>query len=145
MRGRHPAGPEYVHKLDGSQQAKERLHTILEVVSGDCRVLEACRRLEVSEPRFHQLRIEALQAALANLEARPAGRPCRADLEATERLRALEEEVQALRIELHAAQTRAELALTLPHLAAQAEQKKTTRQTPATLRTARHGRRKKNT
>lgn len=125
MRGRHPSGPEYVHKLDGSKEAKDRLQTVLEVVSGDCRVLEACAKLDISEPRFHQIRIEALQGALTNLEARPAGRPSRNDSESTERIRILEEELQALRIELRAAQTRTEIALTLPHLAASATEKKT--------------------
>ena len=46
------------------------------------------------------------------------------DSEAAERIHALEQEVQALQVELRAAQTRAEIALALPHLAAEADKKK---------------------
>ena len=63
MRGRRPSGPQYVQQLTGSDQAKKRLRVVLETLSGTCRVQEACRQLNISEPRFHQLRTEALAAA----------------------------------------------------------------------------------
>jgi len=116
MRGRHPTGPEYVRQRGGSAQAKERFITIMDTFYERCRVLEACQRLGISEARFYQLRDEAVDGAVQNLEARPAGRPRRIDSESAARIRALEEEVQALKIELRAAQTRAEIALALPHL-----------------------------
>ena len=74
MRGRHPAGPEYVSKLNGSATAKERLQVILETMVEDCRVREACQRLGIGPVRFHVLRQETMQAALDSLEARPVGR-----------------------------------------------------------------------
>jgi hypothetical protein len=74
MRGRRPAGPECVEHLAGSQQAKERLQVVLETLAGTCRVQEVCQRLGLSEPRFHQLRQQVLEAALERLEPRPAGR-----------------------------------------------------------------------
>ena len=56
MRGRTPAGPEYVDRLAGSEAAKERLKVVLETLAGACRVSAACARLGVCEQRFHQLR-----------------------------------------------------------------------------------------
>jgi len=115
MRGRVPAGPEYVEKLQGPADAKHRLEIILRTLAGTCRVQEACAELGVSEARFHQLRQEALQAALDGLAPRPPGRPAAAP--ADPRVAELERRQEALRLELLAAQTREEIALVLPRLA----------------------------
>ena len=115
MRGRLPAGPEYVEKLQGPADVKRRLEVILRTLSGACRVQEACEELGVSEARFHQLRQEALQAALDGLTPRPPGRP--AAPPADPRLAELERQQEALRLELLATQTREEIALVLPRLA----------------------------
>jgi hypothetical protein len=115
MRGRLPAGPEYVEKLHGPDEAKRRLEVILRTLAGTCRIQEACAELGVSEARFHQLRQEALQAALDGLAPRAAGRP--AAPPADPRAGELEQEREALRLELLASQTREEIALVLPHLA----------------------------
>src|ERR1051326_1638762 len=93
MRGRYPAGVEYVDQLEGSALAKRRAKVILQTLQGELRVQEACRLLDLGEQRFHQLREEMLQAAVARLEARPAGRP---------RSPAEPAEVQALREQLTA-------------------------------------------
>jgi uncharacterized membrane protein YccC len=114
MRGRRPSGPEYVQKLHGSLDAKERLTVILETLSGRCRVLDACAQLGIAETRFHQIRIDALQAAVDNLELQPAGRPPRVDPESAARISELEATVQTLQIDLRAAQARVEIALALP-------------------------------
>jgi len=111
MRGRRPGGPEWVAGLDGSEQARERLRVVLEVVAGQCRVFEACERLGVSEQRFYQLREEALQGAVAALEARPAGRPRRTAVEAA--VDALQTQLQQRELEVRLAQTREEVALIL--------------------------------
>lgn len=134
MRGRHPVGPEYVSKLQGSATAKERLQVILETMVEDCRVSEACRQLGIGPVRFHVLRQEMMQAALDSLEARPVGRPPRVEPGSAARIRELEEEVQRLQIELRAARTREEIALVLPcrtEVTPEAE-KKTTRRTKGT-------------
>ncbi len=68
MRGRYPSGPEFVNKLNGSASAKERLQVLLETLAGERRIGEACDRLGISEPRFDQIRIESLQAALSALD-----------------------------------------------------------------------------
>ena len=127
MRGRRPSGPEYVERLGGSAAAKERLRVVLETLAGHCRVAEACARLGLSEPRFHQLRARLLQAALEGLEPRPAGRPRRAEADA--RVQELQATIADLRVELRAAQVHEEIALVLPHRAeaAAAPGKKTTR------------------
>jgi hypothetical protein len=131
MRGRKPAGPQYVDGLEGSARAKERLKVVLETLAGQCRVQEACRRLGVGEARFHELRQQALAAALAGLEPRPAGRPVTAapTPSATE-VAALRAQVAELEVAVRAAQTREEIALVLPRAAeASGEEKKTRRRT----------------
>src|SRR5262245_44976243 len=119
MRGRLPAGPEYVEKLQGSAEAKRRLGLILRTLAGTCRVQEACEQLDISEARFHQLRHEALQAALDGLTLHPAGRPAAPPDDP--RIDEREQETESLRLELLAAQTREEIALVLPRLAQPAE------------------------
>ena len=72
MRGRWPSGLEYIDKLEGTVESKERLKAVLETLHGQARLLEACAQLQIGETRFHQLRETALQGALTALEARPA-------------------------------------------------------------------------
>jgi hypothetical protein len=118
-----------VDGLEGSAQAKERLKVVLETLAGTCRVQEACQRLGVGESRFHELRQQALAAALAGLEPRPAGRPAAAwaPPPATE-VAALQAQVAELEVAVRAAQTREEIALVLPRAAeAPAGGKKTRR------------------
>jgi hypothetical protein len=112
MAGRYPAGPEYVELLDGSEPAKQRLRLILETLAGQCGIGEAAQRLGVTEQRVHQLREEALQAALVELEPKPAGRPRRPaePLDAA----VLAEQVLELEKQLRAAKVRESIALVLP-------------------------------
>ena len=79
MRGRRPAGPEIVEQLHGSAQARQRLRVVLETLAGRLRLQEACQQLGIGPVRFHTLRQAVLEAALAALEPRPAGRPPRDD------------------------------------------------------------------
>jgi hypothetical protein len=133
MRGRRPSGPEYVDGLAGSCLAKERLKVVLETLAGTCRVQEACRKLDISEPRFHQLRGQVLEAALARLEPRPLGRPARTVSPAEQEVGDLHEQVAALQVHLQAAQTREEIALVLPGVVQEpkpAAEKKTRRRRP---------------
>ncbi len=118
MRGRRPAGPEYVTKLEGSAQSKERLRLILETLAGRLRLQEACAQLGISEIRFHQLREAALQAALARIEPRPAGRPSGSSSPQEEQIRVLEEALLEKELALQEAQVREEVALILPHVVA---------------------------
>lgn len=125
MRGRYPSGPEFVDKLVGSPEAKQRLKVVLETLAATCRVGDACEQLGIKEARFDQIRIEALQAALQAIELKPAGRKPQHSSPLDAEVQSLRERVAQLEAELQAALIRAEIALTLPHVGA-ADQKKTT-------------------
>jgi hypothetical protein len=125
MRGRYPSGPEFVDKLHGSALAKERLRVVLETVAGTCRVLEACDRLDISEPRFDQIRIEGLQGALTALEPQPAGRRPQPTVTDEAEVQRLRERIAQLEGERQAALVRAEIAVALPQVKAAAEKKTT--------------------
>jgi hypothetical protein len=116
MRGRRPAGPEYVEGLAGSTTAKHRLKVVLQTLAGTLRVQDACRQLGISEPRFHQLRTRILEAGLASLEPRPAGRPVTEVTPTQEQVRDLQAKVDALEIGLKTAQALEEIALVLPRV-----------------------------
>jgi hypothetical protein len=136
MRGRRPAGPEYVDHLTGSEQAKERLKVVLETLAGRCRIQEASQRLGISEPRFHQLRQQILEAALERLEPQPAGRKPTPRSPEQIQLAALADELAVKDVELRAAQARAEIALTLPRVSEElaTPKKKTTQPTTGSRR-----------
>jgi hypothetical protein len=130
--------------LAGSALAKERLQVVLETLAGRCRVQEACQRLGISEPRFHQLRQQVLEAALERLEPQPAGRKPTLQTPEQAQLAALADQLAAKDVELRAAQARAEIAVTLPHLVPEqpaTPEKKTRRATTAEQR-RRRGRRR---
>jgi ribosomal protein L29 len=112
MRGCKPSGTDYVYRLAGSEEAKQRLEAILATMTGKLRVQEACRQLGISPQRFDQVRRDALAGALAGLEGGKAGRPRKQTPEA-EKVRALEEEIARLRVENQGQQARTEVALIL--------------------------------
>jgi hypothetical protein len=114
MRGRYPAGVEYVDKLDGADEDKERLTAILKTLAGELRLLEACERLGLRPTRFHQLRERALQGALDALTPRPMGRPRRRSVADAERIAELEQALAEKELELRQAMVREEVALILP-------------------------------
>ena len=117
MRGRPPLGAEIVAHLEGSAPAKRRLAVILRTLAGQLTIPQACGELGIGESRFHDLRNEVLQHALANLEPKPVGRPSPRPSEAEAQLADQQRETQQLQADLRAAQIRQELALTLPRLA----------------------------
>ena len=118
MRGRLPSGPEYVEQVAGSATAKERAKGVLETMAGACRVQEACTRLQISEPRFHQLRQEFVEAGVERMEPRPAGRPPRTTSPDQEEICRLQQRVAELELQLKLSQARAEIALVLPNAVA---------------------------
>ena len=126
MRGRYPSGPEFAMKTSGSEQAKTRVRVLLETVAGTCRVQDACEQLGISEQRFDQIRIEAIQAMVDALEPRPAGRPAKALSPAELEVERLKERIAELEAERNAALIRAELSVTLPQMSG-VESKKATR------------------
>jgi len=124
MRGRYPSGPEFVDKLAGDAAAKDRLRAVLETLAGATRVGEACQRLNISEQRFDQVRLEALQAALTALGPKPLGRPPHEASAAEAELEQLRARVVELEAQLRVAAVRTEVAAILPHTAAAAEKKR---------------------
>jgi transposase-like protein len=131
MRGRHPAGPEVVDGLDGSLLAKHRFKVVLQVVAGRLSVQEACRELDICPQRFHQLREQALTAAVVALEPGQPGRRPRQPSPAELQVGELQEQLAAKDVELHAAQVREEIILTMPRLGHDpSAEKKTTRRPP---------------
>lgn len=116
MRGRLPVGPEYVDQLQGSSTAKERVKAVLKTMTGDYRLQDACRELNVCEQRFHQLRQEAIAAALTALEPGLPGRPAHNPAPAEEEIRLLKAELASLKVELQAAKAREEIALIMPRV-----------------------------
>lgn len=110
-------GPNHVDHLEGADADKHRLRIVLETISGERSVEQACEELGVSASRFHELRREALQAALDGLAPGASGRPKHEDPPvAHERLNTLERENRELLLELQASYTRTEIALAIPHV-----------------------------
>jgi hypothetical protein len=120
MRGRRPAGPNFVDTLTGDAVAKERLRVVLETIAGQRRVAAACARLGISEQRFDELRAEALQAAVAALEPKPLGRKPQSTSGESE-LAQLRARVAELEAQVKVAAVRAEVAAILPRTGAAAE------------------------
>jgi hypothetical protein len=114
MRGRYPAGSEYVEKVEGSQLAKERGRVLLELQAGRLRLLEACEQLGVRETRLHQLRHAAMQGWVQNLEPGVPGRPGLSLTPKAERIRELEQLLAEKELALQQALVREEVALILP-------------------------------
>jgi hypothetical protein len=129
MRGRHPLGPRLVDETEGSDQACRRLKVMLETISGQKKIAEACEELGISAAQFHKLRNKMMQGALLSLEPAAPGRPRATNEAVEERVVGMQDEIRQLRIELRAAQIREEIALLMPHLvkAPEGREKKTNR------------------
>ena len=65
MRGRYPAGWEYMDQFEASDEAKERFQVTVEILMGACRVQEACARLGIGSSRLEQVRHDVVAGALA--------------------------------------------------------------------------------
>jgi hypothetical protein len=116
MAGRKPDGPNLADRLDGPDESKRRLKVILETISGQRTIADAAAEIGVGEARFHELRNQVLQAALAALEPRPAGRPAQPRADQDPRIAELEAQVRELDLENKASHVREQIALTMPHL-----------------------------
>jgi methylphosphotriester-DNA--protein-cysteine methyltransferase len=115
-RGRPPLGPRLANGLEGSEHARKCLEIILETISGERTVAQACEALGISEAAFHKLRSKVLQAALVALEPKPAGRPRKEVPAGQTRVEEIERELKMMELQLFASQVREEIALAMPHL-----------------------------
>jgi transposase-like protein len=113
-RGRPPKGIDHVDSLPGDPEEKERLKVILETLTGDLPVPEACRRLSISESRFHELRQQALTGMLSGLAPRAPGRPP-AERE-PDQVQELKAQVRFLEQELQISRVQTEIAVVDPSL-----------------------------
>lgn len=101
--------------LTGPDEAKRRLKVILETVAGARTIADACTELNICEAAFHELRKQALCAAMEGLAPRPLGRPRKDADPKQQRFRQLEELVFELKKDLQAARIREEIAIAMPH------------------------------
>lgn len=114
MRGRKAAGPEVARRLKGVPQAKQRLETILRIITGELGVEEAAAQLGITPQWMHVLREQALYGSVEALTPAAPGRPRKRATAADERIAVLEQEVARLRRELAASKLREEVAVLLP-------------------------------
>jgi transposase-like protein len=115
-RGRKPSGVKLVEKLDGSDSAKEKLSVLLQTLTGEKSVKEACEELGIGEAMFHRLRSSFLQDSVDLLEPKTRGRKKKAPDPSQEKIKALEREIEDLELDLDAAYARTEIALVMPHI-----------------------------
>jgi hypothetical protein len=125
MRGRYPAGWEYLDQFKASDEAKERFRVTLEILTGACRVREACARLGLGTSRLEQVRHDAVSGALAALERQRPGRKPQVVSELQREVEQLRQRVAQLEAALEAAAVRAEVAAALPRAGTAAEKKMT--------------------
>jgi hypothetical protein len=124
QRGRPRQGGEGVDRLEGTQDAKERLAVIMDTVSGKLTIQQACDQLGIAKSAFYKLREQALKGALENLEPKAMGRPAAVVTPEQERIEELEHELRETRMDLEAAYLREELAVAMPHVLIDREERK---------------------
>jgi hypothetical protein len=113
--GRKPVGPALAERVwSASEPARTRLKVLLETITGDKTMEQACRALSIQKTQLFKLRTRVLEAAAAALEPQPIGRPPQAVSPEAARITELEEEINQLTVELEASRVRVELAQALP-------------------------------
>ena len=125
MRGRYPAGWETMDQFDASAEAKERFQVTVQLLTGACRVQEACARLGIGSSRLEQVRHDVVAGALAGGERQRPGRKPRLVSELEHEVEQLRQQVAQLKAALEVATIRAEVAATLPRVGASVGKKTT--------------------
>ena len=123
-RGRPSEGPKLVERLEGSEEAKQRLQVILRAIGGELTVDEACAELGIGKTAFFELRKRVLQASLADLEPKPVGRPRKETPAEDAEAERLKRENERLRDDLEIAHVREEIALAMPEVFEPAREEK---------------------
>lgn len=143
--GRPVKGPEMVDDLEGSDEAKRRMRVILETLAGQRTIMDACLELGIGKSAFHELRKRVLQAALVDVEPRPAGRPRVEPAPEAAEVERLKAENERLRSNLEVAQVREEILLAMPEVFEPGrevgEKKRTQSPTPGSPKKGKGGRR----
>ncbi len=96
--------------LDGSETARERVALVLKTCSREQQVQEAAAVLGVTPQRFHEIRKDILEAAIAAVEPKPVGRPAQPPSDPNlARIAELEQRVRDLTVEREVGYLREEL------------------------------------
>jgi transposase-like protein len=72
---RPPAQSRLVDTLEGDDLAKRRLKAVLQTITGERSIADACARLGIGATALFELRTRALYGALAGLAPGAPGRP----------------------------------------------------------------------
>jgi len=141
-RGRPPLGVSLIDRLAGSEQEKRRLRAVFETMGGELTIPQAASALGIEESRFHEIRREALQAALdalaPGLPGRPPQSPPPPEQQEIVELRAKLARAEA---ELVAARLQTELLLGAPRIFRSAQPASDQKKNRASKRSRRKGRR----
>ena len=93
-------GPALADRVAASEQARTRLKVLLETITGDKTMDEACRALGIQKTQLFKLRARVLEAAAAALEPGPVGRPPQTVDPQAARIAELETRIKQLEVEL---------------------------------------------
>jgi transposase-like protein len=115
-RGRRILGPGLIDGLEGSSMAKEKLRLIMETITGETGIAEACVELGIKEAMFHRMRREMLAGAVGLLEPAPTGRPPHVETEDEKKIKKLQAEIQELKLTVQGLRVKEQIALAMPHL-----------------------------
>ena len=95
---------------------KQRLRAIMQTLTGELSVDEACLQLGIQRAYFQELRGKALQGALSALVPRQPGRRPQSEAASSAEVDALRSEKAELEEELVSLKARVELAMAMPRL-----------------------------
>ena len=107
--GRRCEMPSLVSGVRASEEARERAKVMLLTLAGQWTVQDGCERLGIGRTRFQDLRREMLVAAVAVFERGAPGRTRRRPKAAARGIRALKQELEALRHRNRCLRTQLEL------------------------------------
>jgi hypothetical protein len=108
--GRPNKGVDHLDNCDCSELARQRGKLILQTITGELSVQDACDEMGIQRPRFQELRARALQCYSEGVEAGHPGRPRTRDVERDEREAELLSRIASLERQLEVAEAKALVA-----------------------------------
>jgi hypothetical protein len=116
-RGRPPRGLTSIDLLEGPDEERKRLKTILERLGGQRTVEDACAVLGIGKAYYYILEKKVLNAGIAALSPKPIGRPPEEKPGEPPEVRELRERARQLELALEASRVREQLWATMPDVA----------------------------
>lgn len=103
-------------EIPGNRESKRRAKLILQTITGELSVDEACALMGVGPTQFANLRTQGLKAMADSFDPKPVGRPAKVEMSpsdsaAQKRVAALERENRLLRAQVELAALRREASL----------------------------------